>query len=105
MNLSCFTFKVKQYNDQTETYETVVALYCPTEVFYNSVKQSKEYFEVPKLIVTRSDYYKEEKNLDKVKPFYSVEDEYFGDVAALLNSSKFEDWLRNPFEEDKDSDT
>lgn len=91
--MKTYTFKIKSYDVPENTSPVVIAINCPLEVLYNSVKACKELVDFNGFI-TQTDYFDIHMNEDgSINSTWVYNDVYVGDVQALIKSEDLKDFL------------
>lgn len=91
--MKTYTFKIKSYDVPENISPVVIAINCPLEVMYNSVKACKELFDFNGFI-TQTDYFDFHTNdYGSVISTWVDNDVFVGDVQALIMSEDLKDFL------------
>lgn len=109
--MKTYTFKIKTKTnvDDTVIDATIIAIHCPIEVFYDSVKATKE-FEKLCADIYISDYYQnitspagdDDNPVIVEKVIYITDETYFGSVENIMKSNSLKEfYLLEDLEEKK----
>lgn len=91
--MKTYTFKIKSYEVPENISPVILAVNCPLEVVYNSIKAFEELKDFNGF-VTQTDYYDIHTNEDgSITSTWVDNDIFLGDVQAIFKSEDLKDFL------------